>query len=123
MVIFNVFLLLFFSINRCTSADVATAKVCTEGVGLEWEVSFCTCTGMGTGTGAGMHTVLHCTGDGRRSTALPAPAIAIAGEWALSSVGSVFGSTPSTSERKACNETRLQVSGQQWLLCCGCMRY
>ena len=36
-------------------------------------------------------TVLHCTGDGKRSTA--APAIG-AGEWALSSVGSVFGSTP-----------------------------
>ena len=50
----------------------------------------------------------HCTGDGKRSTAAPAIALAGAGEWALSSVGSVFGSTPSTSsERKASNEKSL----------------
>ena len=104
------FLLLFFSINHCTSADVATVKASTEGVGLGWEVSFCTCTATGTDTGT--RTVLHCSGDGRRSSAAPAPAIALAGEWVLSSVGSTFGSTPSTSERKTSNENRLQVPGQ-----------
>ena len=110
------FLLLFFSTNRCTSADVATAKASMEGVGLDWAVSFCTCTGTGTGTGT--RTVL-ATANGQ--PAAPAIALAGAGEWALLSVGSVFGSTPSTSsERKASNENSLAsiwsiVASMSWL--------